>query len=126
MEGGELKEIILMKLSPLLQASIPPDYVANLVHDTLGQELINKINEMNLVLANHISDKVRFFNYFRLKQARKKVNFKASAPWSVSCLMRFLELRTDGRMYAPRALFYVSFRLRFVSCVFVFKVIYEK
>ena len=72
MEGGELKEIILMKLSPLLQASIPPDYVANLVHDTLGQELINKINEMNLVLANHISDKVRFFNYIRLKQARKK------------------------------------------------------
>ena len=75
MEGGELKEIILMKLSPLLQASIPPDYVANLVHDTLGQELINKINEMNLVLANHISDKVRFFNYFRLKQARKILPF---------------------------------------------------
>ena len=29
-----------------------------LVHDTLGSEITNKVNEMNLVVANHISDKV--------------------------------------------------------------------
>ena len=29
-----------------------------LVHDSLGSEITNKVNEMNLVIANHISDKV--------------------------------------------------------------------
>ena len=38
----------------------PPsqDFVKNLVTDGLGVELNNKVNEMNLILANHISDKV--------------------------------------------------------------------
>ena len=30
----------------------------NLVTDGLGVELNNKVNEMNLIIANHISDKV--------------------------------------------------------------------
>ena len=34
------------------------DFVKNLVTDGLGAELNNKVNEMNLILANHISDKV--------------------------------------------------------------------
>ena len=34
------------------------DFVKNLVTDGLGVELNNKVNEMNLILANHISDKV--------------------------------------------------------------------
>ena len=34
------------------------DFVKNLVMDGLGVELNNKVNEMNLILANHISDKV--------------------------------------------------------------------
>ena len=36
----------------------PQDFVKNLVTDGLGVELNNKVNEMNLILANHISDKV--------------------------------------------------------------------
>ena len=40
------------------KSRIPKDYVKNLVSDTVGTEIFNKINEMNLVLANHISDKV--------------------------------------------------------------------
>ena len=34
------------------------DFVKNLVTDGLGVELNNKVNEMNLILANHISGKV--------------------------------------------------------------------
>ena len=34
------------------------DFVKNLVTEGLGVELNNKVNEMNLILANHISDKV--------------------------------------------------------------------
>ena len=34
-----------------------PDFFY-LVHDTLGSEITNKVNEMNLIIANHISDKV--------------------------------------------------------------------
>lgn len=40
------------------KSAIPPDYVKNLVYDTLGYEITSKVNEMNLILANHISDKV--------------------------------------------------------------------
>jgi hypothetical protein len=40
------------------KARLPQDYVKNLVTETVGTELHNKINEMNLILANHISDKV--------------------------------------------------------------------
>merc|ERR1719346_464674 len=40
------------------KARLPQDFVKNLVTDGLGVELNNKGNEMNLILANHISDKV--------------------------------------------------------------------
>merc|ERR1719222_1182995 len=40
------------------KARLPQDFVKNLVTDGLGVELNNKVNEMNLILANHISDKV--------------------------------------------------------------------
>merc|ERR1719483_58254 len=40
------------------KSRIPPDFVNNLVNDTIGAEIHNKVNEMNLILANHISDKV--------------------------------------------------------------------
>ena len=40
------------------KSRIPPDFVKNLVNDSLGTEIINKVNEMNLVIANNISDKV--------------------------------------------------------------------
>ena len=40
------------------KSRIPKDFVKNLVNDTIGVEIYNKVNEMNLILANHISDKV--------------------------------------------------------------------
>merc|ERR1719410_2806020 len=40
------------------KARLPQDFVKNLVTEGLGVELNNKVNEMNLILANHISDKV--------------------------------------------------------------------
>ena len=40
------------------KSRIPKDFVKNLVNDTIGVEVYNKVNEMNLILANHISDKV--------------------------------------------------------------------
>ena len=39
-------------------ARLPPDWAAQLVHTSLGAELTTKVNELRLVLANHISDKV--------------------------------------------------------------------
>lgn len=39
------------------KARVPPEFVHNLVMDVLGGELVSKVNEMNLILANHISDK---------------------------------------------------------------------
>lgn len=40
------------------KSKMPPEYVKNLVYDTLGYEITSKVNEMNLIIANHISDKV--------------------------------------------------------------------
>ena len=40
------------------KSRIPNDYVKNLVNDAIGTEITNKVNEMNLIIANHISDKV--------------------------------------------------------------------
>ena len=59
----------------------PPsqDFVKNLVTDGLGVELNNKVNEMNLILANHISDKVIddvIDNLSRLKQNQPKKSQK--------------------------------------------------
>ena len=47
-----------MSLSNFVIDSFGQDFVKNLVTDGLGVELNNKVNEMNLILANHISDKV--------------------------------------------------------------------
>jgi len=40
------------------KSRIPDDFVKNLVSDGIGTEITNKVNEMNLLIANHISDKV--------------------------------------------------------------------
>ena len=45
--------VLVLHPCPFIQ-----DFVKNLVTDGLGVELNNKVNEMNLILANHISDKV--------------------------------------------------------------------
>ena len=34
------------------------DFVSTLVNDQVGQEVHNKINELNLIMANHISDRI--------------------------------------------------------------------
>ncbi len=40
------------------KTALNPDFVSSLVSDQLGQEIHNKINELNLIMANHISDRV--------------------------------------------------------------------
>ena len=37
---------------------ISPEFVSTLITDQIGQEVHNKVNEINLILANHISDAV--------------------------------------------------------------------
>ena len=37
---------------------INPEFVSTLVQNQVGQEIHNKINELNLIMANHISDRV--------------------------------------------------------------------
>lgn len=38
--------------------ALNPDFVSTLINDQVGQEVHNKINEINLIMANHISDRV--------------------------------------------------------------------
>ena len=40
------------------KSRLPDEFVKTLVTETLGSEIINKVNDLNLVIANHISDKV--------------------------------------------------------------------
>lgn len=40
------------------KARVPGDFISSLVRQTIGAEIHNKVNEINLLLANHISDKV--------------------------------------------------------------------
>ncbi len=42
----------------LKKCQISPDFVSGLIMDQLGLEIHNKINELNLIIANHISDRV--------------------------------------------------------------------
>ena len=58
--GGSPHSKTYAELQTIAQtkSQVPPDYVKNLILDTLGYEVRNKVNEMNLILANHISDKV--------------------------------------------------------------------
>ena len=40
------------------KTTLNPEFVETLVNDQVGQEIHNKINELNLIMANHISDRV--------------------------------------------------------------------
>ena len=40
------------------KTSVSPEFVSSLVSDQVGQEIHNKINEINLIMANYISDRV--------------------------------------------------------------------
>ena len=40
------------------KTSVSPEFISSLVSDHVGQEIHNKINEINLIMANHISDRV--------------------------------------------------------------------
>lgn len=40
------------------KVALNPDFLSTLVNDQVGQEIHNKINELNLIMANHISDRV--------------------------------------------------------------------
>ena len=53
---GKLKSDIVKVCRKKIQ--IPPDFVTNLVADQVGLEVHNKVNELNLIMANHISDRV--------------------------------------------------------------------
>ena len=37
---------------------VPPEFINSLVNDHIGLEVHNKINELNLIMANHISDRL--------------------------------------------------------------------
>ena len=47
-----------LKRSAQKKCNIPPDFLATLITDQLGLEIHNKINELNLIIANSISDRV--------------------------------------------------------------------
>ena len=53
---GKLKSEILKVCRK--KTHISPDFVSNLVADQVGLEIHNKVNELNLIMANHISDRV--------------------------------------------------------------------
>lgn len=53
---GKLKSDIIKVCRKKTQIS--PDFIANLVADQVGLEVHNKVNELNLIMANHISDRV--------------------------------------------------------------------
>jgi hypothetical protein len=55
--SAQLAELLQLAQSKAA-ARLPPDFARGLVMTTLGAELTNKVNEMTLILANHISDKV--------------------------------------------------------------------
>jgi len=40
------------------KTQLNPEFVGTLVNDQVGQEVHNKINELNLIMANHISDRI--------------------------------------------------------------------
>ena len=40
------------------KCQIQPGFVSGLINDHVGLEIHNKINELNLIIANHISDRV--------------------------------------------------------------------
>ena len=40
------------------KCQISPDFISTLITDQIGLEVHNKVNEINLIIANHISDAV--------------------------------------------------------------------
>ena len=40
------------------KCQISPEFISTLITDQIGQEVHNKVNEINLIIANHISDAV--------------------------------------------------------------------
>ena len=40
------------------KTQVNPDFISTLINDQVGQEVHNKINELNLIMANHISDRI--------------------------------------------------------------------
>ena len=40
------------------KCQISPEFLSTLITDQIGQEVHNKVNEINLIIANHISDAV--------------------------------------------------------------------
>jgi hypothetical protein len=40
------------------KTQISPEFVNSLVNDQVGLDIHNKINELNLIMANHISDRL--------------------------------------------------------------------
>ena len=40
------------------KCQISPEFISTLITDQIGQEVYNKVNEINLIIANHISDAV--------------------------------------------------------------------
>ena len=48
------------------KCQISPEFVSTLITDQIGLEVHNKVNEINLIIANHISDAVIGINNMQL------------------------------------------------------------
>ena len=58
MNYNDAKTKTELKRNAQKRCSVPPDFLSALIMDQLGQEIHNKINELNLIIANSISDRV--------------------------------------------------------------------
>ena len=47
-----------VKKSCQQKCNISPEFISTLITDQIGQDVHNKVNEINLIIANHISDAV--------------------------------------------------------------------
>ena len=58
MNSNDAKTKTDLKRNAQKRCTVPPDFLSALIMDQLGQEIHNKINELNLIIANSISDRV--------------------------------------------------------------------
>ena len=58
MNHNDAKTKTDLKRNAQKRCTVPPDFLSALIMDQLGQEIHNKINELNLIIANSISDRV--------------------------------------------------------------------